>query len=584
MRAWISMPTTDAFVDTRFVKRLAIVNACVPAMLLVWDAYRHQLGVNEVNFAIRTTGLIGLILITLALAVTPVRALTGWNRLIAMRRNLGVIGFFYLSAHFLIFFWFDRQASVASTLHEIVMRKYLWFGTAALVLMIPLALTSTDRMVQLVGAKRWKRLQRLAYVIAIAGVIHYYMLVKSDVRQPLFFAAAIGALLLYRLVAHYFGLRAEVRAARSRPDVAVPARTGRAFWSGELVITRIFDETHDVKTFRLAAADEGPLPFTHVAGQYLNLALEIEGKRVNRSYTIASSPTRPSYCEISVKRTPGGYASHHLHDTWREGQRVKVTAPAGKFVFAGGPADPRRVVLIAGGIGITPMMSVVRSLTDRGWQGEIYLLLSIRAVRDYVFSDELRYLRSRFPNLHACVLVSQDPDTPWDGPRGQITRGVIAGFVPNISSGPVMLCGPGPMMTAMREILIDLGVPDDEIRQEAFISRPVVDPSDATDAIAGADATAGEALPDGAPAAVSFKRSGKSIDVAPDQTLLDAAEAHGIDVPFECRSGICGQCKTRLSAGRVRMDVQDALSAIDRAKGFILACQAHALTNLEVDA
>ena len=176
------MPTSESPLDTPFVKRLAIVNAGVPAVLLVWDAYRHQLGANEVNFAIRTTGLIGLILLILALAITPVRALTGWNRLIAMRRNLGVIGFFYLASHFLIFFWFDRQASVSSTLGEIVKRRYLWFGTGALVLMIPLALTSTDRMVQRLGAKRWKRLHRLVYVMAVAGVTHYYLLVKSDVR------------------------------------------------------------------------------------------------------------------------------------------------------------------------------------------------------------------------------------------------------------------------------------------------------------------------------------------------------------------------------------------------------------------
>src|SRR5205085_6919586 len=163
---------------------------------------------------IRTTGLIGLVMITLALTVTPLRGLTGWNRLIAMRRNLGVIGCFCLAAHFLVFFWFDRQHSVASTLTEIVMRKYLWFGTLALALMIPLAVTSTDRMVARLGARRWKRLQRLSYPIAVAGGVHYYMLVKSDVRQPLAFAAVISLLLAYRVVAHYVGLRREVHAAR----------------------------------------------------------------------------------------------------------------------------------------------------------------------------------------------------------------------------------------------------------------------------------------------------------------------------------------------------------------------------------
>lgn len=342
------MPASEPLIDTRFAKRLAIVNGCVPGVLLLWDAARHQLGVNEVNFAIRTTGLIGLILIALTLAVTPLRALTGWNRLIAVRRNAGVIAFFYLATHFLIFFWFDRQRSLSGTLAEIVMRRYLWFGAGALALMLPLALTSTDGMVARLGARRWKRLQRLAYLIAVLGVVHYYMLVKSDVRQPLAFATVIGLLLLYRIGAHYAGLRAEVRAARATRAAAPAPSTRRPFWSGELAISRIFAESHDVRTFRFTPVDGGPLPFTHVAGQYLNLALTIDGTRVNRSYTIASSPTGNAYCEISVKKTPGGYASHHLHDTWRQGQRVRVSAPAGRFVFAGAPSDASRVVLIAG--------------------------------------------------------------------------------------------------------------------------------------------------------------------------------------------------------------------------------------------
>jgi ferredoxin-NADP reductase len=468
-------------------------------------------------------------------------------------------------------------------LKEIVMRKYLWFGTLALTLMVPLALTSTDSMVARLGAKRWKRLQRLAYVIAIAGVVHYYMLVKSDVRQPLAFAAVIGLLLIYRVIAHYVGLRHEVHAAREKLARAPVAKPKRQFWSGELQLARIFDESHDVKTFRFTSIDGGPLPFSHVAGQYLNLALTIDGRRVNRSYTIASAPTRTHYCEISVKRTPDGYASHHLHDTWREGQRVKVSAPGGKFVFAGAPDDPKQVVLIAGGIGITPMLSIVRSLTDQAWAGDIYLLFSVRTVRDFVFRDEVNYLQSRFPRFHAEVLVSADPDTPWPGLRGHITRDVIASFVPNLTSGPILLCGPPPMMTAMRETLVGMGVADANVWQEEFVSRPDPVESDAsTDMeVAGVDA---EPLEEGVSASLAFRRSGSTVDLAADQTILEAAEAHGIDLPFECRSGICGQCKTQLVAGRVRMDVQDALSASDRAKGFILACQAHALTNIEVDA
>lgn len=578
------MSTSERLLDTPFAKRLAVVNGLVPAVLLLWDAWRHQLGVNDVNFAIRTTGLIGLVFLTLSLVITPLRALTGWNRLIAIRRNLGLLGFFYLASHFAIFFLFDRDRSVRSTIHEIVTRRYLWFGTTALLLMIPLTVTSTDAMVLRLGGARWKLLHRLAYLVAIAGVMHYYLLVKSDTRQPIAFAAVVGALLLYRIVAHYLGLRSEVRRSRAKAATAGAEPIKRRFWSGELEIARIFTETPDVKTFRLVTPGGGPLPFTHVAGQYLSLGLTIGRTRVHRSYTIASPPTRSAYCEISVKRTEGGFASHHLHDTWRQGQRITISAPAGKFVFAGNDGD--RVVLIAGGIGITPMMAVVRSLTDRAWQGEIFLLFSVRTVADIVFRDELAYLQSRFPNLHLRIVVSRDPETTWDGPRGHITREVLTDFIPGLTRAPVLLCGPVPMMVAMRSTLVDMGVPDTEILEEEFVSPPGREAVDAaTVAAAGSGSSASvELRPDGATASIVFARSGQTAGMAASQTVLEASEAAGVDIPFECRSGICGTCKTRLLSGRVVMEVEDALTENDKAAGFILACQSRAATDVEVDA
>jgi glycine betaine catabolism B len=344
------------------------------------------------------------------------------------------------------------------------------------------------------------------------------------------------------------------------------------------VIARIVDETPDVKTFRLVPIDGGPLPFTYRAGQYLNLALTVDGRRVNRSYTIASSPTRDGHCEISVKRGQGA-GSCHLHDAWREGQRVRVSAPAGAFVFD--PASASRVVLIAGGIGVTPLLSTIRSLTDRGWSGDIHLLYSVRSAADIAFRDELTRLAARFPNLRVRFMVTRDPRPAAVDPsglvvHGQITAETIATFVPDLRSGPVFLCGPAPMMTAMRKTLLALGVADADIRQEAFVSHP-----DAIEESAGGDAAA--PLPDGETAIV-FRRAGCTVEAAPGQTVLEAAEDAGVAIPFECRAGICGQCKTPLVSGRVAMDVQDALSAADRARGLVLACQARALQPIEIDA
>jgi sulfoxide reductase heme-binding subunit YedZ len=186
--------------DIRFGKWLILVNGAVPLALLAWDAQQHKLGANPQNFAILTTGMMTLIFLMLTMAVTPLRKITGWNWLANMRRMLGLYAFFYACAHFLLFFSLDRGFSLPGTLSEMVRRKYLIIGSLALIVMIPLAVTSTNAMIKRLGGKRWRALHRLAYLAAICGVIHYYMQVKADVRQPLAFAAVLAVLLGYRLL------------------------------------------------------------------------------------------------------------------------------------------------------------------------------------------------------------------------------------------------------------------------------------------------------------------------------------------------------------------------------------------------
>jgi ferredoxin-NADP reductase/DMSO/TMAO reductase YedYZ heme-binding membrane subunit len=581
------MTTDTRKSDTRFGKLLVVLNLLIPGALLAWDAARRQLGVNGVNYALHTTGLMALICLLLTLLVTPLRKVTGWNALIAVRRSLGLYAFFYTAVHFTIFFVFDRALSVASTVHEILSRRYLLIGFAGLLLMVPLALTSTSGMVMRLGAKRWKALHRLSYLVAIAGALHYYLLVKSDTRQPLAFAFVLAMLLGFRVV-RYASDRRKIRPAPgpafgpglSRAPGAPPPA---AHWSGELRVARVFDETPDVRTIRLMNVDGGELPFRYQPGQYLNLALVVDGQRVNRSYTIASSPTRAHYCEVTVKRSAAGPGSRHLHEVVREGSRLKVSAPAGRFVFTGQESD--RVVLIAGGVGITPLMSMVRYLTDRCWPGSIDLVFSVRTQTDLIFWEELGYLRRRFANLHVCATLTKETGTDWAGERGAITKELLTRVVPDLTHAPIFLCGPDGMMTAMRGLLTELGVPEAAVKTEAFVS-----PASAAAPISAAGEAAAKLLDgtsgqlEGEAGSVRFERSGRIFEMPASLTILETAEAAGVEIPFECRSGICGQCKTRLLAGRVRMESEDALSAADKARGLILACQAHPLGAVTVDA
>jgi sulfoxide reductase heme-binding subunit YedZ len=197
--------------DIGFARFLVQLNGAVPLYLLGVDALRGQLGANPVNFAIRTTGLLALIFLLLSLATTPVGRLTGWTGLTQLRRTLGLYAFFHALLHFTIFFVWDRALSVESTLSEMVLRPYLTVGATGLLLMVPLAATSTDGMIRRLGAARWKRLHRLAYVAAIAGAVHYYMLVKADIRQPVAFAIVLAILLGYRMAAHLLKRRRGAR-------------------------------------------------------------------------------------------------------------------------------------------------------------------------------------------------------------------------------------------------------------------------------------------------------------------------------------------------------------------------------------
>ena len=190
--------------DIKFYKLALFVNALVPLALLGWDWRGGGLGANPLDFVTRTTGTLTLVFLVLTLSVTPLRKLTGAQWLVRLRRMLGLYAFFYGSLHLAAYVWFDKWFDLSAIAQDVTRRWFIIVGVIAFSSMVPLAVTSTDRMIKRLGGKRWQQLHRLTYVSAAAGVLHYYLLVKSDVRKPLLFAAAVALLLGYRLARAYF--------------------------------------------------------------------------------------------------------------------------------------------------------------------------------------------------------------------------------------------------------------------------------------------------------------------------------------------------------------------------------------------
>ncbi len=189
--------------DIKFYKLVVFVNGLVPLALLGRDWWAERLGANPLDFVTRMTGTLTLVFLVLTLAVTPLRKLTGANWLVRLRRMLGLYAFFYGALHLLTYVWFDKAFDFSAIAQDVYRRQFITVGMLAFFLMVPLALTSTDKMIKRLGGKRWQKLHRLAYVSAAAGALHYYLLVKSDARKPLVFAAVVALLLGYRLIASY---------------------------------------------------------------------------------------------------------------------------------------------------------------------------------------------------------------------------------------------------------------------------------------------------------------------------------------------------------------------------------------------
>jgi ferredoxin-NADP reductase len=319
-----------------------------------------------------------------------------------------------------------------------------------------------------------------------------------------------------------------------------------------------------------------------VPGQFLNLAFWIGGARMNRSYSISSSPRQRQYVDLTVRRELRGAVSRHIDDLLKVGDQIEAGGPVGKFTFTGKEADS--IVLISGGVGITPMVSISRYLTEQSWPGDIFFIYTCHTPADFIFADEVAALQRSNSKLHVAVTVSKADGTDWKGHRGRITKEWLTHAVLNLVSRRIHLCGPPSMMDSTKAILTELGIPPDQVKTEAF-GTPKPSP-------AAAGTTAKPTAPPTGPL-VTFSKNNKSAkihvdlqngDSPPKQTILELSEELGIGIEFSCRVGTCGVCKVKMTSGEVEMAVQDALDADDKASGIILACQAKPKGEVTVEA
>ena len=187
----------------RLLKLSVFLMSLMPLAVLMWQAVTGNLGANPIEAITKQTGIWTLRFVLITLLVTPVRRLTGWNRVIQLRRMLGLLTFFYGVLHFTTYLWLDQFFMLPEIMVDVIERPFITVGFLSFVLLVPLAITSTTKMIKRLGGKRWQRLHRLVYAIAIGGVVHYLWLVKADVQPPLMYGGLVTLLLGYRVWSAY---------------------------------------------------------------------------------------------------------------------------------------------------------------------------------------------------------------------------------------------------------------------------------------------------------------------------------------------------------------------------------------------
>jgi ferredoxin-NADP reductase len=373
---------------------------------------------------------------------------------------------------------------------------------------------------------------------------------------------------------HVAGISALLRGWFAEPPPTFEYREESARWRQgrtqqarhRLRVAEVIEETPSTRSFVLEAANGGPPALPYRAGQHLTLLVTLDGATRRRCYSFSTSPLADGLPAITVRRVAGGVVSRHLHDEVRAGDLLTSLEPTGDFTLETDSTAARHLVMIAGGVGITPLVSLAETVLRAEPASRVTLLCGNRREDEIIFRRRLETMTRAFaPRLTVRHSLDAAPEG-WAGLRGALDGAQVLQAIGADRADAWFVCGPEPMMQSVCASLAESGVPRERIRTERF-------------AYASA---ANTRIPDHE-ANVLFVASGRTVRARPGQTLLAAGLAAGVELPSSCTMGGCGACKVRKASGTVVTSEPNCLSDGEREAGWVLACCSYADSDVVIE-
>lgn len=352
------------------------------------------------------------------------------------------------------------------------------------------------------------------------------------------------------------------------------AHTGPRYY--DLSVREIIQETRDTISIVFSQPEAHPVPYK--SGQFLTLILPVNGKEVRRAYSLCSSPYVDKDLAVTVKRVDGGLMSNWLAENLKVDTRIKVLEPMGQFTTEFSKDRKRHLVMFAGGSGITPMMSIIKSILSQEPESIVSLIYCNRDIDSIIFKDALEEMQTRDEGRLHVIHVLDNAPMNWQGYSGLLNHDMLTKLFERfpdwgITNTTYLMCGPEGMMSNVESLLAMRHIPKEKIFKESFVQGTITKEQKKDEVIVG-----GEELKT---RIVTIRYDGQEykVTVPPDKGILESALDQGIDLPYSCQSGLCTACRGKALSGKVRLDEEEGLSQSERDEGYVLTCVGHPLTD-----